>query len=146
MYHFKFTCMLELMFYNFMLQDFWNVLKAPNIFCIFFQAKNHSHELGSGRGTFFWFFFFHFKCFEVKHSSPRIMFVSFFIKCFWLDLDIGRVLTCMLVSFHYSCQSQCSLPTSVLLFTCSSRTSHLSQVAWHFQWNISFFPSPLTMT
>lgn len=121
-------------------------LKPQIFFASFSKQKITAMSLEVEEAHSFDFFFFHFKCFEVKHSSPRIMFVSFFIKCFWLDLDIGRVLTCMLVSFHYSCQSQCSLPTSVLLFTCSSRTSHLSQVAWHFQWNISFFPSPLTMT
>lgn len=143
MYHFKFTCILKLMLYHFMLQFFWNVLKAPNIFFIFFQAKKPAMSLEVQDAHSFNFFLY-FKHSEVKHSSPRITFMSFFIKCFQLDLDIGRVLTCMLMPFHYFFPVTVLPPhLSIALFTCSSRTSRLSQVAWHFQWNNSFFHSHL---
>lgn len=87
---------------------------------------------------------FLFKHSEGKHSSPRIVFMSFFMKCFQLDLNIARILLLYadaMSLFHLS-HRYFPFPPSIALFDYFKKTCPLNELVWHFLWNLSHLASP----
>lgn len=90
---------------------------------------------------------FLFKHSKEKRPSPRVMFLSFFIKCLGQTLILLEFSYCMLMPFHYffSATGTSPFPTNIALFNYFRKTSHLNEMVWHFQGNHSHFASPCVM-
>lgn len=85
-----------------------------------------------------------FKHSEENPSSPRIMFMSSFMKCFLLDLNIARILLLYAdaISLFHLSHRYLLLSPSIALFNYFRKISHLNELIWHFQWNLSHSASP----